>query len=251
MRYREDLGMHKACSKCQVVGLVLLATLAFGVADGRADWQSKFNCSEFTFRGGDVTPYNALSETDKVYMDRYLQTLCRELKQKGKLTPDEMVGYFINMLFRLKSCDENTINIRLASSLKENEPPDAIWNVFSKYCRDTWSSTHNDIKHGAMRERTTWVKAEFFCEASRYMANPGGWRGALRPDDSQIFARLDLQAESLCADLRSGTISYEDAEFRWMQEWLWAKEHWSTEALNILKKSASRFLELMIDNLSK
>jgi len=167
-----------------------------------------------------------LSEVEQQQLTELIRTLCRQARS-GELTGKTAYATWSRAVIRYRGCIRSERRPSHVAWLQSKKAPQAVANVWAKFCRDTWDSERNQAAVTA--ERVKWLYTENFCESTRYAFNPGGFTAALLPD-SESLKKVNQQAQALCTDLRRGALSYDDAEFRWQQEVLWAREQFKTEA---------------------
>lgn len=111
--------------------------------------------------------------------------------------------------------------------------------VVERYCDETWRN------RGGLNARTLWVKQELFCEFATNALKPRGFQAfvvGLFNFEDPYAAALQGIARDLCAEVRSGNLTVEDAWFRYAQELrgVSAEEAFGKAAAEILKRSADR-----------
>jgi hypothetical protein len=196
-----------------------------------------------SFRSESHPAYQFVNPQGKEGIQKWRDRTCNYMIDELGWTHEEAAAFMDAILRRYGYCYDNTLNADFLHYLNEYEAPRSLISVYEKFCLDTFDPTNRIVMAFRLIERAHWLRVERFCQVTRYIAHPDTWLNIFRPDDKRSLNRLERQSDSLCKKFRDNQIPYDEALYRWNQEWIRFKEHVGPEILRDIGKGPKRPIE--------
>ena len=146
--------------------------------------------------------------------------LAEEVRDGHRTFEDARTEVYEVVALRTLMCEKRSTLVHpQAQETLESLPGEPLL-VVEKYCADTWNSASQ--RYVNTGPRTAWMKREFFCEVTTNLWSPDAVEAMIESfmEMPVPSSQLELEeiANSLCANVRAGTISVTDALNRMRRE---------------------------------
>jgi hypothetical protein len=201
----------------------------------------KFNLESHThYRFIDSKYYNRLQH--------FHDAICKRVED-GRWERDKASEAMNSIVMRYGICRDNRINPNFEEYVKkELMMPDSVVLAHKQFCQDTYDPSRWDrMKIKGLVDRVDWLRVEIFCQWTHEVANPSGFWIQLFKPDVPSQKKFEERTDTICQELRTGKITYNDAYYRWQQAVLEAQKRLGPEAVKEIGKSLKEPMKALVD----